>query len=79
MVVSCWSPRSLFGYNTLSFSSESEFICKGKPIYHTNIAMSVGENFAVVCSDGNGITEGKTELLESLKNLGKEIIEITLK
>lgn len=67
-----------FGYSTLSFSSESEFICPGEPIYHTNIALSVGERFSVVASKDGAITEGREELLAALRGLGKEVIEVTI-
>lgn len=27
------------------------FSSNGTPVYHTNVMMSIGENFAVICAD----------------------------
>lgn len=48
------------------------------PIYHTNVVMTVGEKFAVVCSEAVKNKIEKQELLDTLKNTGKEVIEINL-
>jgi len=49
----------------------------GKPIYHTNVMMSIGEQFAVVCLDS--ITEGeqKQALIDRL-SVDHEIIDISM-
>ncbi|MCC6866168.1 MAG: amidinotransferase [Ignavibacteria bacterium] len=49
---------------------------EGKPIYHTNVIMSVCDGFAVICREC--IQESEQDyVLEKLKHLNLEIIEIT--
>ena len=48
-----------------------------KPIYHTNVMMSVGEDFAVVCTAAIDDKKERKQLVSHLKEDGKEIIEIT--
>lgn len=62
------------GYRPIPFSAVDE---NGLPIYHTNVMMCVAETFTVICLDSiKDATEKKT-VLDSLKNSGKEIIEIS--
>jgi hypothetical protein len=46
----------------------------GMEIYHTNVVMAVGSDFAVVCQDA---VSNRTALAEKLRSTGKEIIDIT--
>lgn len=48
-----------------------------KPIYHTNVMMSVGEKFAVICADSIDDSKERKMVLDCLKSDGKEIILIT--
>jgi hypothetical protein len=48
----------------------------GLPIYHTNVIMSIGDGFAVICPECVEPDERK-EVLSRLEQLGLEIIEIT--
>lgn len=48
-----------------------------KPIYHTNVMMSVGEKFAVICADAIDDAKERKMVLDCLKSDGKEIILIT--
>lgn len=52
----------------------------GMPFYHTNVMMSIGDNFAVVCTDCIVDNEkcSKQQVLESLKRGGRDVIEISL-
>ena len=52
---------------------------KGKrlPIYHTNVLMALGESFAVICLDAIDGKSDKKEIIQNLKQDGKEIIKIT--
>lgn len=47
-------------------------------IYHTNVVMSVGEHFAVVCSECILDNKERKNVLNHLKQDGKKIIEITM-
>ena len=63
-----------FAYEPVTFRSESE---DGRPIYHTNVMMCVGSEFALVglqTIPDQAEREGVQNLLESH---GKEIIELT--
>jgi hypothetical protein len=48
----------------------------GEPVYHTNIALSIGTRFAVVCLD---VIDNKdvTRVVKSIENSGKSIINIS--
>jgi hypothetical protein len=52
-------------------SSEMEF-------YHTNVVMSVGEGFVVVCLSCLPNEKEKNKLLKSFEETGLEVIDITL-
>eukprot|EP00049_Salpingoeca_infusionum_P020038 m.363431 g.363431 ORF g.363431 m.363431 type:complete len:324 (+) comp22503_c0_seq1:91-1062(+) len=47
------------------------------PIYHTNVMLSVGEQFAVVCLASIDDGAEREQLLSSLKDSGKQVIEIS--
>ena len=65
-----------FGYEPVTFRSVSE---SGQPIYHTNVMMCIGSEFALVGLDSiPDAVECKT-LRERLKSSGREIIELTQK
>ncbi|XP_071745760.1 uncharacterized protein [Lepeophtheirus salmonis] len=46
------------------------------PIYHTNVMMSVGETFALICLDSIDDCDERETVVTNLKNDGKEIIQI---
>jgi len=48
-----------------------------KLIYHTNVMMCLGENFAVICADSIDDKKERKMVLESLRTDGKEVILIT--
>lgn len=48
-----------------------------KPIYHTNVMMSVGEKFAVICPECIDDSKERKMVMDCLKSDGKEIIIIT--
>lgn len=60
-----------FGYEAVTFRSASE---DGRPIYHTNVVMCVGSEFAIVGFDM--VTEGRDRLRQRLEATGKEIINV---
>jgi hypothetical protein len=49
----------------------------GKPIYHTNVVMGVGEKIAVVCLDVIPDQLERKQVLDSLTNSGHNIAEIS--
>ncbi len=79
----CHSPRTdptvladfaaRFGYEVVSFDALGP---DGKPIYHTNVLMSVGAGFAAICAEAIP-TEGQREaVLASLRVTGHEVVEL---
>ena len=80
----CISPRTdreilalfcrLAGYKEVSFSAYDEH---GQPIYHTNVLMCVGGDFAVICLDSITDHIEKNEVTTVLKLTYKEIITIS--
>jgi len=79
----CRSPRthaavltewaSKLGYQLVLFAAAD---ADGVPIYHTNVLMCVGRQFAVVCVEAIVLAE-RQRVLTSLANSGHEVIAIT--
>ena len=80
----CISPRTnedvvrewadIMGFDCLLFDSTDE---NGVPIYHTNVMMHVGTGYAVVCVDSINNSSKREQLLQTLRQTGKEIVEIS--
>lgn len=64
-----WADK--YNMKLVTFTSEH----RGKPVYHTNVVMAVAQRAAVVASET--VTEGRDALLQSLRDAGKTVIEIT--
>ena len=67
------------GYEPMQFKALQTVDGNRLPIYHTNVMMSVGENFAVVCLDCIDDPVERAKVDFSLKKTGKEVIAITEK
>ncbi len=65
----------LMNFKPLLFNSFDE---NNKPIYHTNVMLSIGENFAVVCAESISDKNERKSVLDSLHQSKKEIIEISM-
>lgn len=80
----CISPRTnedvvrewadIMGFESLLFDSTDE---DGVPIYHTNVMMHVGTGYAVVCMDSINDPSKRKQLLQTLQQTDKEIVEIS--
>lgn len=66
-----------FEYTPVIFKAFQKVHGTSKLIYHTNVMMSVGETFAIVCLDSIEDSKEKKNLTTHLKEDGKEIITIT--
>ena len=68
---------SVFEFNPVYFSANQTVNSKRLPIYHTNVMMSVANQYAVICLDSidNGIE--RNSVVDSLRKTGKEIISIS--
>lgn len=64
----------LSGYSAYCFHAEDE---KARPIYHTNVMMTVGSHFAVVCLEAIKNNREHEALLTALESSGKHVIAIT--
>lgn len=65
------------GYQSVLFSAYSMVMSEKKPIYHTNVLMSVGSKQATLCLDCIFDESERKKLILSLEKSGKEIIEIS--
>lgn len=63
------------GYRAVKFHA---FDNKEKPIYHTNVVMAIGAGFSVVCLESISDRRERINLEFRLKDLGLEVIDITL-
>lgn len=61
-------------FNVIKFHS---FDRENAHVYHTNVMMCLGDNFAVVCLEGISDKAERQNVIESLQNGGKEIVEIS--
>jgi len=66
-----------FEYQLVAFTAYQSVDGVRLPMYHTNVMMSVGDAFAVVCLDSIDDTDEQASVVESLQASGKEIIAIT--
>ena len=64
------------GYKPISFRS---YDSRGDLIYHTNVMMSIGDDFALVCFESINDKNEKILVKESLEKSGRKLVEITLK
>lgn len=50
----------------------------GQPVYHTNVMMTVGETFVVICLDTVKDKQEHQSLRDKFSETGKEVVEISL-
>ncbi|MEE2700443.1 MAG: arginine deiminase-related protein [Bacteroidota bacterium] len=66
-----------FSYSPVCFTANQDVGGKRMPIYHTNVMMCVADKFAVICLDAIDNETERAHVIDSLKESGKEIIDIT--
>lgn len=81
----CRSPRTTAGalnawaaatgYEVVAFDADDG---RGVPIYHTNVMMSVGEGFSVVCADSIPDTSQRAFIMARLAGRGTPLLDISL-
>jgi hypothetical protein len=79
----CRSPRTTkgalsefsarLGYRILAFDALGP---DGRPAYHTNVVMAIGEGFALVCAEAIADPRQRTRVLQELARAGHEPLEI---
>lgn len=80
----CLSPRTdkeLFGqyceemgFHPVLFTATDQ---KGGQIYHTNVMMCVADKYVVICLDSIADEQEREHVVNTIKNSGKELIDIT--
>ncbi len=85
IVYACKSPRThaaalhvftkRLGFHPVYFDARD---LGGQAIYHTNVMMSVGTGFAVVCLEAIQEVQERFRVLRRLESSGREVIEISL-
>ena len=66
-----------FEYTPVLFTANQTVHGERKAIYHTNVLLSVGENFAVICLESIDDKKERKQVLQHLKQDGKELIVVT--
>lgn len=66
-----------FEYTPVVFVANQTVDGQRKPIYHTNVMMCLGDEFCVICLDAIDNAKEKKNVVQHLKQDGKEIIAIT--
>jgi hypothetical protein len=61
-------------YELVTFES----VDRGRPIYHTNVMMAIGESFVVMCAESIVETRSRDAVRATLVAGGREIVEISL-
>lgn len=65
---------ALSGYRIVDFDAHDR---NGKSIYHSNVMMSVGHRFAVVCSESISSSAERSHVLDELQASGRTVIDIS--
>jgi len=66
---------SSHGYNAITFKATDK---NGKPVYHTNVMMCLGDRFAVLCEEAIADEMERIAVTQLLDSTGHDIITITL-
>lgn len=66
-----------FEYTPVVFEAKQTVNGKREQIYHTNVMMCVGDEYAIICLSSIDDKSEKKSVVEQLKSTGKEIIDIT--
>lgn len=66
-----------YGFTPVVFHSFQTVGKERLPIYHTNVMMCVADRFVVICLDCIDNELERNKVVETIKNSGKEIVEIS--
>jgi len=64
---------AVLGYEPFLFDAEM----KGRPVYHTNVILAMGDGLAVVCDECLRDASGRQALLDRLTEGGRDVMRIT--
>ena len=65
------------GYKKIAFHSYQTINDERKSIYHTNVMMAMGENYAILCADSIDDLEERAAVINELEKDKKEIVYIS--
>lgn len=65
-------------YEPIAFTATMDGTREGQPVYHTNVLMSIGERFAVVCMEAIPDLNDRHRVAAELAKSWRELIQITL-
>lgn len=71
-VLKAW--QKVIDYELVVFSAHDK---DGKPVYHTNVLMCMGDTFCIICLDAIQDLDERLMVKQKLENSGKTIMEIT--
>lgn len=72
-VLKAW--QKVIDYELVTFEA---FDREGVPVYHTNVVMSMGDTFCVICLEAITDPDQRLSVKQKLENSGKTIMEITM-
>lgn len=72
-VLKAW--QKVIDYDLVTFEA---FDKAGVPVYHTNVVMSMGDTFCVICLEAITDPDQRLAVKQKLENSGKTIMEITM-
>ncbi|MCU0356523.1 MAG: arginine deiminase-related protein [Cyclobacteriaceae bacterium] len=64
----------ILGYRLILFDAVDD---QSTPVYHTNVVMSIGSRFAIICLDAIPSDTDQEVLLETLATTGKKVVAIS--
>lgn len=65
---------TMFGYEPMAFESADK---EGTPIYHTNVMMAIGTDYALICLDMIVNKERREEIRRRLLESGRKVIDLS--
>ena len=69
--------EDLTAYSVIGFKAYQNVDGQRLPIYHTNVMMSIGDHFALICAEAIDDVMEREQVLETLRKQSKEIILIS--
>lgn len=66
-----------FEVTPVIFTANQSVDGKRLPIYHTNVMMCIAEDFTVICLDAIDDRQERKNVLDHIRNDGREVVEIT--
>jgi len=67
--------KKIMGYTAITFMAED---ARQRPIYHTNVMMSLGSKLSVVCGEAIADTKQRQLVIESIQASDRLVLDISL-